>query len=536
MNGKYLAAGLVVLLVAAVAVPVGIVLAMVSFFATMNQQAAQQSQGCDVLGQDVVVSSSGPARVPVVGKFVYTSAFGQRFHPIHQVWRLHAGMDLATTPVGGQVVAAKAGKVVTVVHGDPGAGNFVEIDHGEGVKTRYFHLASISAKKGSTVTAGEKVGIEGSTGSSTAPHLHFEVHQGGSATDPVAWLKKQGVQMPDVDGTGTGPAAGAGGKGQGPSGDVEVVGAKSSADGAKGVASPVGATRGIGQWNAEQVRVAAEIIRAAKARKLDKWTTTVGVMTAMGESTLRELDYGDDVGPDSRGPFQQRTNWGPESKRKDAYSSALLFFDALVKVKGYRNLSPTIAAHRTQGNADANHYAKSWPAAVNLVAKITEDPDLAASLAKGAGDDVGCDGADVEQAIADMPGKPGATCKATSSPAEKGLQSSALRGLRCTKTSFTWIQTMHGVGERDGPSDHGSGNAVDFMIPNYASTAGNERGWQVAQWTRKHAKELGVTYVIWDKKIWSVQRDEEGWREYTRYAPTAGATLLHRDHVHVSFS
>lgn len=536
MNGKYVAAGLAVLLVGLVAVPVGIVLAMVSFFASMNQQAAQQAQGCDTVGQDVVVTSSGPARVPVVGKFVYTSPFGQRLHPIYKVWRLHGGMDLATVPVGGQVVAAKAGKVITVVHGDPGAGNFVEIDHGDGVKTRYFHLASISAKKGSTVSVGEKIGIEGTTGSSTANHLHFEVHQGGAPTDPVAWLKKQGAKVPALEGTGTGPAAGAGGSKAASGDEVEVVEARSSADGKQDVASPAGKTRGIGQWNAEQVRVATDIIRAAKTRKLDKWTTTVGVMTAIGESTLSEVDHGDVAGPDSRGPFQQRDHWGPKSKRMDAYSSALLFYDALVKVKGYRGMSPTLAAHRTQGNADANHYAKSWPAAVTLVAKITEDPDLAASLAKGGGDDVGCDGAQVEQAVADMPGKPGTACKATTSPGEKGLQVSALRGLRCTKGSFAWIKTMYGVGEREGPSDHGSGLAVDFMVPNYASTSGNERGWQVAQWTRKHAKDLGVTYVIWDKKIWSVQRDAEGWREYTRYAPTAGDTLLHRDHVHVSYS
>lgn len=529
MQPKTVALVVVPLLVAAVAVPVGIVLAMMSFFMASNS-SAQAAQGCDTMGADVVLASSGQARVPIAGKFSYISQYGQRFHPVLKIWRLHAGADLVTVPSGGQIVAAQAGQVATVVHGDPGAGNFVEIDHGGGVLTRYFHLASISTTKGAKVQAGDKVGVEGTTGLSTGNHLHFEVRQGGQPTDPIAWLQKQGVKMPPLGGTATAPGARASGDTSTP-GEVDVVSSTSASSGKEKIGSADGGAKAIGQWNASQVRVAMDIIRAANTRGLDKWTATVGVMTGIGESGLRELDHGDSAGPDSRGVFQQRTSWGPEAKRMEAYSSALLFFDALVKVEGYRDLSPTLAAHRTQGNADANHYAKSWKDAVTLVAKITDDPDLAAGLAKDAGDTAGCD---ADQVVADMPGSPG-SCEATNSPGEKGLQPVALRGLRCTKGSFEWIQTMYGVGERQGPSDHGSGMAVDFMIPAYNTPAGRERGWQVAQWTRKHAKELGVKYVIFDVKIWSVDRDAEGWREYTRYSPTSGDTLLHKDHVHVSY-
>lgn len=528
MNVKHVAMVLVPLLVAVVAVPVGIVMAIVSFMASSSSQA-QQAQGCDTIGQDVVVAGSGKARVPVVGKFSYRSKYGQRYHPVLSIWRLHAGIDLTTTPSGGQVVAAKSGKVATVVHGDPGAGNFVEIDHGDGVRTRYFHLARITTTQGKTVAAGSKIGIEGTTGLSTGNHLHFEVRKAGTPTDPIAWLKQQGVNMPPLGGTAAAPAASSG---TGTTDDLEVVEASSSSNGKKSINAPTGEARAIGQFNADQVRVAMDIIRAAESRGLDQWTTTVGVMTAIGESTLSEIDHGDIAGPDSRGPFQQRDSWGPKSKRMDAHSSALLFFDALVKVKGYRKLSPTIAAHRTQGNADANHYAKSWPQAVALVSKITDDPALAAALAKGSGDAVACD---AEQISQDMPGAPG-SCAKTNSAAEKGLQPTAKRGLRCTKGSFAWIKIMYGVGERSGPSDHGSGMAVDFMVPTYNTSVGNERGWKLAQWVRKHAKELGVKYVIWDVKIWSVERDSEGWREYTRYSASSGDTLLHKDHVHVSYA
>lgn len=524
MQGKHVAMILVPLLTAAVAIPVGIAMAAMAFFASVSSSASQM-QGCDTVGQDVVLASSGPARVPVVGAFSYRSPYGQRFHPVLKVWRLHAGADLTTIPAGGKVVAAKAGKVVTVVHNDPGAGNFVEVDHGGGVLTRYFHLATISTTQGAQVRAGEQIGVEGTTGLSTGNHLHFEVRRGGQPTDPIAWLKGQGVKMPPLGGTATAPAAG------GNAGEVDVVTADSSSGGQDRVGSPAAGARTVGRFNAAQVQVAAQIIRAAKSRGLDQWTTTVGVMTGIGESDLRELGHGDTVGPDSRGVFQQRTSWGPLDKRMDAYSSALLFFDALTKVKGYRDLSPTLAAHRTQRNADANHYAKFWKEAVTLVAKITDDPDLAAALAKDEGDSVACDG---EQVVEGLPGAPG-SCEPSGSPAEKGLQPSALRGLRCTKGDFGWVKTMHGVGEREGPSDHGSGLAVDFMIPAYNTPSGKQRGWQLAQWTRKHAKELGVTYVIWDAKIWSVERDGEGWRAYTRYAPTAGDTLLHKDHVHVSY-
>ena len=139
-----------------------------------------------------------------------------------------------------------------------------------------------------------------------------------------------------------------------------------------------------------QMKIAAQIIAAGKSLGLDAWTITVGVMTGIGESSLRNLGHGDAAGPDSRGVFQQRSGWGPLADRMNPYKAALLFFKALLKVPGYHSLAPTIAAHRTQRNADPYHYAKSWDDAVKIVAAITSDASALALT--GAAGDQSCTG------------------------------------------------------------------------------------------------------------------------------------------------
>ena len=86
---------------------------------------------------------------------------------------------------------------------------------------------------------------------------------------------------------------------------------------------------------------------------------TVAVMTAMGESSLINVDHGDAAGPDSRGLFQQRDNgaWGTYADRMNPQTAATNFYTALLRVEGWETLPPTIAAHRVQRNADPNHYA-----------------------------------------------------------------------------------------------------------------------------------------------------------------------------------
>lgn len=141
-------------------------------------------------------------------------------------------------------------------------------------------------------------------------------------------------------------------------------------------------------YHGVQLANAAAIIKAGADQGLDAYGQSVGVMTSIGESTLRVLDTGDAAGPDSRGLFQQRANgaWGSYGDRMDPYTSARNFFTALQQVPGWRELSPTQAAHRTQRNADPNHYAKFWPAAVQIVAALSGDPDLVAQFAQNDGE------------------------------------------------------------------------------------------------------------------------------------------------------
>lgn len=147
-----------------------------------------------------------------------------------------------------------------------------------------------------------------------------------------------------------------------------------------------------------QLANAGQIIKAGRVMGLDDWTITVGVMTAMGESSLVNVDHGDKAGPDSRGLFQQRANgaWGSYSDRMNPAVSAANFFKALLRVPGYHALTPTLAAHRTQRNRDPNHYAKYWPAAVEVftslagsaatsVSTVTAQASVTVNVRAGAG-------------------------------------------------------------------------------------------------------------------------------------------------------
>jgi murein DD-endopeptidase MepM/ murein hydrolase activator NlpD len=121
---------------------------------------------------------------------VVTSCFGERWG------RLHAGVDLATAE-GTPILAAGAGVIVTAGPAE-GYGNAVLIDHGDGFLTHYGHLSVITVRVGQHVRTGEQIGNEGSTGHSTGPHLHFEVHQGHykNPIEPTGWMHRHGVDIP----------------------------------------------------------------------------------------------------------------------------------------------------------------------------------------------------------------------------------------------------------------------------------------------------------------------------------------------------
>ena len=126
-------------------------------------------------------------RMPIAAKFRWSSPYGYRIDPIAGVKSFHTGTDMAC-PTGTPILAAMSGKVTTTginrVYG-----NYVIIDHGNGYQTLYAHMSKIIASKGQWVSQGTRIGLVGSTGYSTGPHLHFTVYKKGKLVDPMTVLK-----------------------------------------------------------------------------------------------------------------------------------------------------------------------------------------------------------------------------------------------------------------------------------------------------------------------------------------------------------
>lgn len=112
------------------------------------------------------------------------SGYGIRLHPVHKVKKFHKGIDF-TAPTGTAIQATGNGKVIRVEKKKSGYGTNVIIDHGYGYTSLYAHMKTVEVKKGQKVTKGQKIGTVGSTGTSTAPHLHYEVRINGKAVNPI---------------------------------------------------------------------------------------------------------------------------------------------------------------------------------------------------------------------------------------------------------------------------------------------------------------------------------------------------------------
>ncbi|MDC0204530.1 M23 family metallopeptidase [Flavobacteriales bacterium] len=130
--------------------------------------------------------ASIPAIQPVSNKNLsrMASGFGYRIHPIYKTKKFHYGMDFSAVS-GTPIYATGNGKVAKVRRSRKGLGNHVVIDHGYGYKTLYAHMTKYIVKKGQKVKRGEVIGYVGSTGTSVAPHLHYEVHKDNKKIDPV---------------------------------------------------------------------------------------------------------------------------------------------------------------------------------------------------------------------------------------------------------------------------------------------------------------------------------------------------------------
>jgi murein DD-endopeptidase MepM/ murein hydrolase activator NlpD len=136
-----------------------------------------------------------PVRKPIVGEVDMSSPFGMRMDPFLGRPAIHTGIDLRGEV--GEPVRATATGHVSIAGREGGYGNMVEIDHGNGLATRYGHLSVIGVKIGQLVRIGEVIGKIGSTGRSTGPHLHYETRVKGEAVDPQKFLRA-GLRLGDV--------------------------------------------------------------------------------------------------------------------------------------------------------------------------------------------------------------------------------------------------------------------------------------------------------------------------------------------------
>lgn len=161
--------------------------------ARANQLAANFAEVSDTLQHNAEKLARIPSIMPTAGWL--SSAFSRsRFHPILHYARPHDGIDVAA-PMGAPIVAPAAGVVIQVTV-ENGYGNVLEIDHGNGIMTKYAHCSRIDVKVGQHVKRGQLIANVGNTGLSTGPHLHYEIHVHGKAVNPLTFVLPEGA-IPD---------------------------------------------------------------------------------------------------------------------------------------------------------------------------------------------------------------------------------------------------------------------------------------------------------------------------------------------------
>jgi len=164
-----------------------------ALLAQLSRQVNERSDQLGILEALLVNDSANKRFLPTLSPIEdgwFSSNFGWRLDPFTGEKSFHEGIDFPAE-VGTPIEAAASGKVVYAeVH--PAYGKMLEIDHGNGLVTRYAHCSSLSVKEGDLVVRGQRVGTVGSTGRSTGPHLHFEVRLNGAPQNPARFLQPTG--------------------------------------------------------------------------------------------------------------------------------------------------------------------------------------------------------------------------------------------------------------------------------------------------------------------------------------------------------
>ena len=289
--------------------------------------------------------------------------------------------------------------------------------------------------------------------------------------------------------------------------------------------------------DAGQMNRAALIYATAIETGVGPAGAVVGIATAMQESTLGNHPNAQSPNGDGDvGLFQQRSlvGWYADGTTQqenlriladDRYQARTFYqghttrdgwhIPGLADINGWQQMSVAEAAQKVQVSAYPDAYARHEPLARSLVALFAGHPAGMANCGT------------LNQHL---------DCAPTGMASERGQTPDALRVMRCIHARWPQIRSLLGVRPGD-PKDHGTGRAIDIMIPNHTTGAGIALGSEIAEWARTNATALGVTYIIWREHLWSTNRAGEGWRQcgvaascYTGPDPSAA----HRDHVHIS--
>lgn len=152
----------------------------------MIRDSANALNITDPNNYEVSVKPLETLSAPLLTRLFVTSDFGRRYHPVFQKSNFHTGIDLRANY--DTVYSIASGFISKEGYNDR-AGNFLVIQHGNGIESIYCHLSSFLMRTGEQVSSGTKVAISGASGAVTGPHLHFAMKVNGKFTDPVPILK-----------------------------------------------------------------------------------------------------------------------------------------------------------------------------------------------------------------------------------------------------------------------------------------------------------------------------------------------------------
>jgi murein DD-endopeptidase MepM/ murein hydrolase activator NlpD len=150
-----------------------------------NILSASFAEVTDTLSRNVQRLTSTPSIMPTAGWL--SSHFSRsRFHPILHISRPHEGIDISA-PMGSPVIAPASATIIRVAR-ENGYGLVLELNHGNGIVTKFAHLSRVAVKEGQRVTRGQLIANVGNSGLSTGPHLHYEIHVNGKVVDPLTYV------------------------------------------------------------------------------------------------------------------------------------------------------------------------------------------------------------------------------------------------------------------------------------------------------------------------------------------------------------